>query len=164
MTSEYCGRPKETEGNTLNSRALTSWLRRFFLAFTLSKSWAKAAQKPVALYLQCHKNSVIYLLCILQHIYGKSYFSGTRVLCIRVHSHRCRPLGSRIPRSHSYRRWSSLVPSGPGCRYCHSGCLENRKVHIRFHTAYSAHRSKKCMGGLTPHSTSQSKQGNLKKK
>lgn len=44
VSSRYCGRPEETEGNTLPSRALSSWPKSIFWA----KSSAHASQKPMA--------------------------------------------------------------------------------------------------------------------
>lgn len=108
----------------------SSWWRSLFQALLPSGSHELQQLRNWGFVCLVSQRSIS--TCLASASYGKSYFSGTRALCIPEHSHRCHPQGSRIPRSHSCRRWSSWVPSGPGCRCCHSGCLRTQSHTLGF--------------------------------
>lgn len=147
-------RSEEAQGTAQCRRALPSWWRSIFQALLpLGSHKLKQLRNSVFVLSGVIKT---FLPALLLPAMEKSYFSGTRVLCIPGHSHRFHPQGSRILHSHSCRRWSSWVPSGPGCRCCHSGCLRTQSHTLEAsHNFCSAHWSKECSAGLTPHSLSE---------
>ena len=142
--------------------AAESWLLGqeifFRLAFALRKSGAKAAQKPVALSVCCHKWAFLPGLFLPSHLWKILLLWHKGPLYPGAQSH-APSSGEQDPPFSQLQEMEQFGPQRPWVQILSQWMPKDKKEHVRFHTAYSALWSKKCLAGLITHSTSQSKQG-----
>lgn len=166
----YLWPPGAVEGQKKHKaqlNALESWLldqEAFFgLAFALRKPRAKAAQKPVALSVWCHTWAFLPALLLPPHLWKTLLLWHKGPLYPGAQS-QVPSSGEQDPPFSQLQEMEQFGPQRPWVHILSQWMPKDVKAHVRFHTAYSAHGSKKCLAGLIPHSASHSKRGSLQRK